>query len=135
MRPGALRTVSPEATSTKPSAVGRMSKDSPVPSEWITVGQRPERSRCASTATMRRISGGMAAAAVVARGPLSPRRAVDAADDRPFGEQFRLALIGAGLPVRGAEILVGIIFERRGERIFEIPVIGRRDRMAAGRSE
>ena len=37
----------------------------------------------------------------------------------------------ARFPVLGAVILVGVILERRGERIFEVPEIGRRNRMTA----
>src|SRR5262245_60817962 len=74
----------------------------------------------------------MTAAALVDRGDLPPGLAIDAADDSPFGEQLRLALMRTRCPLLGAEIFVCIIFERGGQRIFEVPEIGRRDRMPAG---
>jgi hypothetical protein len=50
---------------------------------------------------------------------------IDPANDRPFGKQFGLALEGRGFPVFGAEIVVGVIFDRRRKRVFEVPELGR----------
>src|SRR5262249_37182888 len=52
--------------------------------------------------------------------------------DCPFGKQFGLSLESTGLPVLGAIIFVGVVFERRCQWIFKVPEIRRRDRMSAG---
>src|ERR1700722_9574422 len=106
----------------------------------MTVGQRPVLRRCASTATMRRISGcmrwspspsGVAPATFVQCGRLPPCGSIDPAHDCPFGKQFGLAFEGRWFPFFGTKILVGVILQRRRQWIFEVPEIGRRDRMAA----
>src|ERR1700733_12314195 len=71
----------------------------------------------------------MAATALVDRRNLPPGLAVDAADNRPFSKQFRLALVRTRFPVFSTVILVGIVLERSGQGILEVPEISRRDRV------
>ena len=67
----------------------------------------------------------------VAEGANAELIAIDAAGNRPFGEELGGALPIPRLPRLGAVVVIGVVFHRRAQRVVEVPEIGRGDRVPA----